>query len=84
VVFCTGGSGDICSGQVRALVYLGANACIVGRNPSKAVRVAANIATVRQGAKVVGYGGIDVRDEEGLQRAVADCVRELGGIDFVM
>ena len=50
----------------------------------KAARVAADIATVRHGAKVVGYGGIDVRDEEALQRAVADCVREFGAIDFVM
>jgi hypothetical protein len=32
VVFCTGGAGTICSAQVRALVHLGANACIIGRN----------------------------------------------------
>src|SRR3954470_13005603 len=28
VVFCTGGAGTICSAQVRAMVHLGANACI--------------------------------------------------------
>lgn len=84
VVFCTGGNGDICSTQVRALVYLGADACIVGRNIEKTRAVARSLASVRKGARVLGYGGVDVRDFEGLQKAVDDCARELGGIDFVM
>ena len=83
-VFCTGGAGTICSGQVRALVHLGANACIVGRNVEKTESMAKDIATARQGAKVIGIGNVDVRNVESLQRAVGRCVGELGGIDYVM
>ena len=84
VVFCTGGAGTICSAQVRALVHLGANACIVGRNVEKTERAAQDIATVRPGAKVIGVGAVDVRKVESLQNAVERCVKEFGGIDFVM
>ena len=84
VVFCTGGNGSICSAQVRALVHLGANACIVGRNEEKTASVAKDIATARSGAKVIGVGGIDVRIVDSLQQAVDHCVKELGGIDFLM
>ena len=83
VVFCTGGSGDICSAQVKALVYLGANAFIVGRNAEKARRVAQEIANVRSGSKVLSRG-VDVRDLENLATAAEDCAQKLGGIDFVM
>lgn len=65
-------------------MYLGANACIIGRNKEKAERVAADIATSRQGAKVLGYGNVDVRDLRNLEAVVKKCVAELGGIDFVM
>ncbi|KAH6676008.1 sporulation protein SPS19 [Halenospora varia] len=74
VVFCTGGSGDICSAQVRALVHLGANACIVGRNIEKVERMAKSIETARVGSKVIGIGTF----------AVEKCVQELGGIDFLI
>jgi peroxisomal 2,4-dienoyl-CoA reductase len=84
VVFCTGGAGTICSAQVRALVHLGANACIIGRNVEKTERVAQDIATARQGAKVIGIGAVDVRKFESLKAAVDRCVKEFGGIDFVM
>ena len=84
VVFCTGGAGTICSAQVRALVHLGANACIIGRNVSKTENMAQDIATARKGAKVLGIGSIDVRSIESLQQAVDKCVKELGGIDYVM
>ncbi|KXG50045.1 Glucose/ribitol dehydrogenase [Penicillium griseofulvum] len=84
VVFCTGGAGTICSAQVRALVHLGANACIIGRNVEKTERVAQDIATARPGAKVIGIGSVDVRKLENLQQAVDRCVKELGGIDFVI
>lgn len=84
VVFCTGGNGTICSAQVRALVQLGANACIVGRNEKKTEQVAKDIAAQRPGAKVIGVGGVDVRSIESLQAAVDRCVSELGGIDFLM
>lgn len=61
VVFVTGGAGTICSMQTRALVRLGANACIIGRSVEKTEAVAKDIATVRSGAKVLGIGGCDVR-----------------------
>lgn len=84
VVFCTGGNGSICSAQVRALVHLGADALIVGRNVEKTERVAKDIATARPGSKVIGIGGVDVRSIEDLQKSIDRCVRELGGIDFLM
>ena len=76
--------GSICSAQVRALVHLGANACIVGRNVEKTEAVAKEIASIRPGAKVIGIGAIDVRDAKLLQQAADRCARELGSIDFVM
>ncbi|KAI1341581.1 hypothetical protein F5Y15DRAFT_376544 [Xylariaceae sp. FL0016] len=84
VVFVTGGAGTICSAQTRALVHLGANACIIGRNVKKTEDVAADIATARKGAKVLGIGGCDVRDPESLKQAAERCVKELGAIDFVI
>ncbi|KAI9789365.1 MAG: hypothetical protein M1833_002424 [Piccolia ochrophora] len=84
VVFCTGGAGTICSAQVRALVHLGANACIVGRNVEKTERVAQDIATARPGATVLGFGEVDVRKVESLQEAVEKCVKQLGAIDFLI
>ncbi|KAL5337111.1 hypothetical protein BJX70DRAFT_370374 [Aspergillus crustosus] len=84
VVFCTGGAGTICSAQVRALVHLGANACIVGRNVEKTEKVAKDLATARPGAKVLGFGAVDVRSFDSLKDAVDRCVKELGAIDFVI
>lgn len=84
VVFCTGGAGSICSAQVRAMVALGANACIVGRNVEKTESMAKSIASVRSGAKVLGIGAIDVRKPELLQEAADRCAKELGSIDFVI
>ena len=84
VLFCTGGAGTICSGQVRAFVLLGGNACIIGRNTEKTEKAAQEIAALRQGAKVIGIGGVDVRKAEDLQSAATRCVEELGGLDFCM
>ncbi|OGM46587.1 peroxisomal 2 [Aspergillus bombycis] len=84
VVFCTGGAGTICSAQVRALVHLGANACIIGRNVEKTEKAAQDIATARPGAKVIGIGAVDVRKLDSLKDAVDRCVKELGGIDYVI
>ena len=83
-MFCTGGSGDVCSAQVKALVYLGANAGIVGRNAEKCSRVAEEIAAVRTSARVLAFGKVDVRDVKALENAALHCVQELGSIDFVM
>ncbi|KAJ4346032.1 peroxisomal 2 4-dienoyl-CoA reductase sps19 [Ascochyta clinopodiicola] len=84
VIFCTGGAGSICSAQVRAMVHLGANACIVGRNVEKTENMARDIATARKGAKVIGIGAVDVRKPELLQAAADRCAEELGSIDFVI
>lgn len=84
VVFCTGGAGTICSAQVRALVRLGANAMIIGRNVEKTETMAKSIATARKGSKVIGIGAVDVRKIQDLEGAVARCVNELGGIDYVI
>lgn len=62
VLFITGGAGSICSAQTRALVHLGANACIIGRSVEKTEAAAKQIALVRPGAKVIGIGGVDVRN----------------------
>ena len=70
--------------MVRALVALGANACIVGRNVDKARSVAADIASVRAGSIVLGIGDVDVRNEASVKAAAETCVRDLSRIDFVM
>jgi peroxisomal 2,4-dienoyl-CoA reductase len=64
-------------------VHLGANACIVGQNAEKAERVPSDIATGRNGAKVLGYNGVDFINFN-LEVAAQKCVEELGNIDFVM
>lgn len=46
--------------------------------------MADSIATARKGAKVIGLGNVDVRSAESLNEAVARCIQELGGIDYVM
>lgn len=84
VVFCTGGAGTICSVQVKALIYLGANAFIIGRNASKTETMAAEMAKLRPGAKVIGMGNLDVRKIDDMNKAVERCVQELGEIDYVM
>lgn len=66
------------------MVHLGADACIVGRNVEKTESMAADIASARKGAKVLGIGSVDVRKVESLQAAVERCVKELGRLDFVM
>ncbi|KAK3070936.1 peroxisomal 2 4-dienoyl-CoA reductase sps19 [Teratosphaeriaceae sp. CCFEE 6253] len=83
VLFCTGGAGTICSMQVRAFVALGGNACITGRNPEKTKAGAADIASVRPGAKVIGIVA-DVRDVKAMDAAAERCATELGSIDFAI
>lgn len=46
--------------------------------------MARDISTARDGAVVLGIGAVDVRKVESLQSAVEKCVKELGGIDFVI
>ena len=66
------------------MVYLGANACIIGRNVEKTESAAKSIAQSRPGAKVIGIGAVDVRKPEDLAKSAERCAQELGGIDFVI
>lgn len=84
VAFVTGGAGTICRVQTEALVLLGANAVIIGRNVEKTEAAAKEIAELRPGAKVIGIGGVDVREVQSLAKAVERAVAELGRIDLVI
>lgn len=84
VVFVTGGAGTICRVQTEAMVLLGANAAIVGRNQEKTDKAALEIAKLRPGAKVVSCPNTDVRDVQSIAKAVERTVSELGRIDFVI
>ncbi|KAK6201511.1 uncharacterized protein RJT21DRAFT_35703 [Scheffersomyces amazonensis] len=84
VAFVTGGAGTICRVQTEALVLLGANAVILGRNVAKTEKAAEEIQALRPGAKVLGLGNVDVRDVQSIKKAVEKTVQELGRIDFVI
>ncbi|GEQ68507.1 hypothetical protein JCM33374_g2175 [Metschnikowia sp. JCM 33374] len=84
VVFVTGGAGTICRVQTEAMVLLGANAAIVGRNQEKTDRVATEIRQLRPGAKVVSCSNTDVRNVQSLAKAVEKTIQELGRIDFLI
>ncbi|CUM62514.1 uncharacterized protein PRCAT00000065001 [Priceomyces carsonii] len=83
-VFVTGGAGSICRAQTEALVLLGANAAIVGRNPSKTIEAAKQISMLRKESKVISCEDTDVRDMKSLIKAVDKTVKELGRIDYVI
>ncbi|KXX81612.1 Peroxisomal 2,4-dienoyl-CoA reductase [Madurella mycetomatis] len=84
VLFITGGAGSIGSAQTRAMVHLGADACIIGRSVEKTEAAAKEIAKVRKGARVLAVGGVDVRNFDSLKAAADRCVKELGAIDYVV
>lgn len=69
---------------MRALVHLGANAAIIGRNVEKTELMARDIETARKGSKVLALGGVDVRSIESLTEAADRTAKELGAIDYVM
>lgn len=83
VVFVTGGAGSICRVQTEAMVLLGANAVIVGRNGEKAAAAAKEVAELRPGARVLSFA-VDVRDVNSIAEAVKQTVEKLGRIDFVI
>ncbi|KAH3672817.1 hypothetical protein WICMUC_004039 [Wickerhamomyces mucosus] len=84
VAFVTGGAGSICRVQVEALVLLGANVAIIGRDQQKTESVAQEIQSLRSNSKVIGIGNTDVRDIHSLIKAVNYTVKQLGRIDFVI
>src|ERR1700761_7522188 len=73
----------MCSFQVRAMVHLGANACIVGRSAEKTAEMARDIETTRPGSRVLGLAA-DVRSISSMMTAVDKCVSELGSLDFAI
>ncbi|PRT54285.1 Peroxisomal 2,4-dienoyl-CoA reductase SPS19 [Wickerhamiella sorbophila] len=83
VVFVTGGAGSICRVQTEAMVLLGADAVIVGRNGDKAAAAAREVAELRPGAKVLSFA-VDVRDINTILEAVKQTVESLGRIDYVI
>lgn len=84
VVFTTGGAGSICRVQTEALILLGANAAIVGRNKEKTDKAAEEMAKLRPGAKVISCANVDVRDVHSIAKAVEKTVAAVGRIDFVI
>lgn len=66
------------------MVLLGANVAIIGRRPEVTQKAADEIAQLRPGAKVIGIGGVDVRNIELLKKAVDQTVAEFGRIDYVV
>ncbi|MBQ5153831.1 SDR family oxidoreductase, partial [Macrococcus caseolyticus] len=84
VVFVTGGAGSICRVQTEAMIILGADACIIGRNVEKTESAARELATLRPGAKVLGLGNVDVSKIQSIKAAADKAVQELGKIDFVI
>lgn len=84
VVFVTGGAGTICRVQAEAMILLGANAAIVGRNPEKTRQAAREMDELRPECKVIACPNTDVRDVNSIAKAVEYTVQELGRIDFVI
>ncbi|SCV05295.1 LANO_0H04346g1_1 [Lachancea nothofagi CBS 11611] len=85
VAFVTGGAGTICRVQTEALLLLGCKAAIVGRNKEK-TELAAREMTQLTGSpdSVLPVSGVDVREFDQLERAVAATVEKFGRIDFVI
>ncbi len=81
VALVTGGNGGIGLGIARGLARAGAGIAVVGRNADK------NRAAVKElealGAKAIGVGA-DVTDRTQVDRAVAETVAKLGGLDILV
>lgn len=87
VCLITGGSGDICKEQAKALIRLGCSISIVGRNAKKvksAVQELSECIEADNKAKVIGFGNCDVRNFEKIRAVVRDTSESLGKIDFLV
>ncbi|CEP64621.1 2,4-dienoyl-CoA reductase (NADPH) LALA0_S12e03114g [Lachancea lanzarotensis] len=85
VAFVTGGAGTICRVQTEALILLGCKAVIVGRNKEKTQLAAKEMSILSQVPdSVLPIYGVDVREFDQLERAVALTVEKFGRIDFVI
>ena len=81
VALVTGGNGGIGLGIARGLARAGAAVSVVGRNAEK------NSAAVKEleslGVKAIGLSA-DVTDRKQVDRAVAETVAKLGGLDILV
>src|SRR5471032_927222 len=81
VALVTGGNGGIGLGIARGLARAGAAVSVVGRNAEK------NSAAVKEleslGVKAIGIRA-DVTDRKQVDRAIAETVAKLGGLDILV
>lgn len=86
VALVTGGNGGIGLGIARGLARAGANVAVVGRNADKNSAAVAELAALgvkAQGVKAIGIVA-DVTDRTQVDRAVAEVVTQLGGLDILV
>src|SRR5882672_3394319 len=81
VAVVTGGNGGIGLGMARGLAQAGAAVAIAGRNVKKSEAAAAELAKL--GAKTAVLE-VDVTDEAGCRKMVADTVSRLGRLDILI
>ena len=81
VALVTGGNGGIGLGLARGLAKAGADIAVVGRNADKNASAVAELAGL--GVRAVGIAA-DVTDRKDVDRAVADTVAQLGGLDILV
>lgn len=84
VVFVTGGAGTICRVQTEAMVLLGCQAAIVGRNEESTVAAAEEISKLGSEGSVLPLYNVDVRNFKQMEEAVERTVARFGRIDFVI
>ena len=77
----TGGNGGIGLGIARGLARAGADIAVVGRNEAKNASAVAELQGL--GVKAIGVVA-DVTDRVQVDRAVADTVAKLGGLDILV
>ena len=81
VALVTGGNGGIGLGLARGLARAGADLVVVGRNSEKNTSAAGELREL--GVKAIGIVA-DVTDRAQVDRAVAESVAQLGGLDILV
>lgn len=85
VVFITGGSGTICRVQAEAMVLLGCNAVLVGRDNNKLVETCNELCNlVNDPKRCLPISNVDVREYNDLENAVHLALKNFGRIDYVI
>jgi gluconate 5-dehydrogenase len=81
-VLVTGGTSGLGAAMAAALLDAGAVVAVTGRDGDRA-RAAADDLAARSGGTVVGIG-MDVRDDDAVERGVADAEAALGRLDVLV